>query len=209
MRSAVAKLDGMASGAALVAAALALVAAACGGGGDQHAEPGTPTNVSAASAYAQAPPAHLQRPFTGAPVQPSWFGVWRSAVTDGSDVHVLAATSPECRGLTRGRTTCWTVGPPQSSTNAADIYAGGSLTRKERKLVFRMTYNPNPNSPQCFDDDAYPYRYSSSPPRIYILFDNRPSGHGPGMHCHYERSEALANPKLRRLNAFELLLKLS
>jgi hypothetical protein len=182
-------------------------AAVVGGCGGDEPEARPPAAPRPSADYARAPAAHVERPFAGAPVPAEWFGRWHATAAGDVDVHILPATSPECRGLTRGLTTCWTVSPAGASTKAYDIFAGGSLTTRAGKLVFRMTYNPNPDSPRCFADDPYAYRFERNPPRILILLDGVPSGHAPGEHCHYERAEAEAHPELRKLEAFEVLRK--
>ena len=177
----------------------AVMAGGCGGNGDEEGE----RTVEAAAAtdasadYPKASPKNLAQPFAGEPVPSSWFGRWR-VLSGDFDNHILPADSPECRSITTGRTTCWTVGPIGSSTKTYDVYAAGAITLDGQTVVWRMTYNPDPSSPRCFEDDAYHYRYTQK--RIYVLMDDKE-------HCHYERSEAAGDPTLRKANAFAILTR--
>jgi hypothetical protein len=165
----------------VIAAVVVISVAACGGNEDEAEPRIQPAPAAAAVDYPKAPAEHLAEPFTGAPVPESWLGLWRTdqEIKGGGflDVHILGATSPECRSITRGRTTCWTVGDPGASTEASDVYAAGSITVKDGLVIWRMTYNPNPDSLQCFEDDAYEYRYT--PDRLQFPMDDR-------KHCHRE-----------------------
>lgn len=101
----------------------------------------------------------LARPFTGSAVSRAWLGTWR-VTTPSGDSGVLwrfyAASSPWCRSITAGRTTCFTLQPP----GHLELWAG-AVTTGGGKAILRMTYKPRPNTFSCFADDAYIYRMSA------------------------------------------------
>ena len=104
-------------------------------------------------------PAALAKPFTGSAVGRAWLGSWRIASGGDSDGVVwrfYAASSPWCKSITGGHTTCFTMQPP----GHLELWAG-AVTLFGRKVVLRMTYKPRPNTFGCFADDAYNYRISS------------------------------------------------
>lgn len=157
----------------LVACVVGVIGTRCGGGDGGVAPPAAPAK-------------YLAQPFTGAAVPKRWAGKWHNAAADidwhtlDIDWHILAATSPECRSLTRSRTTCFTFGPAGSSTQASDVLAAGAITVKDRMVIFRMTYSAGPSLPGCFEDDAYRYRYTAG--RLEVLKDDQ-------KHCFWERGE--------------------
>jgi hypothetical protein len=101
----------------------------------------------------------LAKPFTGAAVSRAWLGTWRvTTPSDDSGVlwRIRAASSPWCKSITAGRTTCFTLQPP----GHLELWAG-SITVAGGKAILRMTYRPRPNTFGCFADDAYRYRISA------------------------------------------------
>jgi hypothetical protein len=118
-------------------------------------------------------PADLKRPFVGTSVPSAWIGLWRENEPLSRSVldwHILPARSSECRSLTRGRVTCWTVGRPGTTTSSTQAYSGGSITISGGKVVIRMTWVPSKGSGlECFADDAYRYAYTAK--RIRLLPD--------------------------------------
>lgn len=115
-------------------------------------------------------PKDVAKPFTGSPLPATWLGVWRDREKSGTyDWHLMGANTRACRSITRGRTTCYTVGPEGSGIDASEAYAAGAITRRSGKLIIRMTWVQNPSGVKCFDDDAYQYRYKQA--RIDLLPD--------------------------------------
>jgi hypothetical protein len=104
-------------------------------------------------------PADLAKPFVGAPVSHAWLGAWK-ITNPGDGYGVLyrfySASSPWCRSITAGRTSCFTLQPP----GHLELWAG-SVTLAGGKVILRMTYKPRPNTFGCFADDAYPYRIAA------------------------------------------------
>jgi hypothetical protein len=148
---------------------VALVLAACGA---------ATAGLGLTAADPRPLPKDLAKPFSGSPLPTSWLGVWRDREPSGTyDWHFLAPRSAACRSITRGRTTCYTVGPEGSGTDSAVAYAAGAITRRGGKLVIRMTWVQNPNGLKCFADDAYAYRFT--PTRIALLPDT-------AAHCNRE-----------------------
>lgn len=101
----------------------------------------------------------LAKPFTGAAVGRAWLGTWQ-VTSPSADSGVVwrfyAASSPWCKSITAGRTTCFTMQPP----GHLELWAG-AVTIARGKAVLRMTFRPRPNTFGCFADDVYVYRISA------------------------------------------------
>jgi len=104
-------------------------------------------------------PTDLAKPFTGAAVNRAWLGTWKLSGGDNAGVlwRFYPASSPWCRSITAGRTTCFTLRPP----GHLELWAG-AVTLAGGKVILRMTYRPRPNTFGCFVDDAYTYRISAT-----------------------------------------------
>ena len=164
----------------LVASVAAIGVSGCGGDDDgESAKPAPRSTAESPADYPEAPAKQLDRPFTGAAVPNDWLGTWHNAAAD-IDWHILAASSSECRSLTRGRTTCFAFGAADSSTEVSDVLAGGAITVDDHTVTFRMTYRQDSSGPGCFRDDRYAYRYTTE--SLELLKDDR-------KHCLWEGGE--------------------
>jgi hypothetical protein len=164
----------------LIASVAAMGVSGCGGDDDgESAKPAPRSAEESPADYPEPQAKQLDRPFTGVAVPNDWLGTWHNAAAD-IDWQILAASSSECRSLTRGRTTCFAFGAADSSTGASDVLAGGAITVNDRTVIFRMTYRQDSGGPGCFGDDRYTYRYTTE--SLELLKDDR-------KHCLWERGE--------------------
>jgi hypothetical protein len=115
--------------------------------------------TASASAYPTPPAKYLAKPFTGTPVPTAWLGRWKETHTSNNGVvwHFFPKESAACKALVAGRTSCFTLTPPN-----VDWFDGGAITIDGSTVVFRMTYRGHAATVGCFADDAYPFRLLST-----------------------------------------------
>lgn len=123
--------------------------------------------AATAGAYPRPPAKYLAKAFTGAPIPRSWVGRWRESNTtnDGVVWQFFPKGSAACEALVAGRTSCFTLRPPN-----ANWFDGGSITIERATVVFRMTYRGRAATVGCFTNDTYPFRLRST--AILILSAN-------------------------------------